>query len=473
MTPEVTVRWLSFEEYGDEILQLRRRVFVEEQGFGEDMVRTPYDREGLHLGAIRDGKLVAVLSAYIHDNDAALLIDHRLPPTSERVVQFRKRVSLPDFRGNRVNALLGSMMLRGVYETLRPQSAFIVLRGMHSELQSSYAKQFGFIHHATIETAWGPQLIMTFPDEASLRANYLRARNVTEDAFLETGLLTPSLVRFLERTGRTHLLALDKLKRENLYVAPLSLKDELPRLSAQTRVLYREQKGRLAAAPFPKAPARLLDLGAGPGVYLSMLSRESKLRGYELVGLDEMAEMVTYARLNRPDLRWIKASAYDTGEPAESYDVVHANFLFLHLLNPAAVLREIHRILKPGGIFYVFEISDSTFQGPPAIADLIRSHCELYLGNRRIMNTLPRMAAEHGLELAQRFATTASNTGTENEPVIAGEEMRLNRMMSWGLYSFLGQREELSSQLRAAQEFYFNSSCEISISFETHVYRKS
>ncbi len=34
------VRWLAWHEYGDQILDLRRQVFVEEQGFGRTWSRT-------------------------------------------------------------------------------------------------------------------------------------------------------------------------------------------------------------------------------------------------------------------------------------------------------------------------------------------------------------------------------------------------------------------------------------------------
>ena len=471
MTPEITIRWMSFEEYGDEIIRLRRKVYREEQGFGDDVVYRPRDAEGLHLGVLKGSELVAVVSAFVIEDDPAFLAERRLPPTSQRVVEFGSRMTASEFRGLHWNQTMLAMFGRSVYETLRPEYIFFTLRGVHRSLQSYYSKLFAFKVHATLDDQEGA-IIMTAPDEPSMREMYLRARNLSEDAIERDGIHVPSLVRFLERTGRVHLLALEKTKRDNLYVAPLSLKDEFPRLSAQTRLVHREQKAPLSATRFPPPPARLLDLGAGPGVYLSMLSGESKLRGYELVGLDEMPDMVTYARLNRPDIRWIRANAYDTGEPDQSYDVVHVNFLFIHLVNPAAVLREVHRILKPGGLFYIVETNDSTFEGPPTIAQLIRSHCELYLGNRRIMNSLPHMAGEHGFELTQRFSTKVRNTGAQSDPVFSGDTMLVNRMTMWGLYSFLGQREELAEQLNEAQQVYFNSTCEISVCVETHVYTK-
>jgi len=473
MTTDVDVRWMSFQGQGhaDEILGLRRRVFFDEQGFGPDMVSTPYDPEGLHLGLFQQGKLVSAVCAYVFDDKPEIASQFQLPPGS-RAVQIGKRAALPEMRQSKLNEALIASMGRAIYETLRPDVLFFALRGVHRKFASYFIDLFGFQAHATVTLDGVEMDVLTITGEDALRASYPTMRKLSETGSQQFGLPVPSLVRHLERTERAHLIALDKLKQDNLYIEPLSLRDELPRLSAQTRVLHSEQRARIHEVDFPSPPARLLDIGAGPGVYLSMLTREPKLRGYEFAGLDASAEMVLYARLNRPDLRWIQASVYDTGEPAESYDVVHANFLFIHLLNPALALREVHRILKPGGIFYLFEVNDGSLEAPPAMTELVESHYQLHLGNRKIMSTLPGIAEEHGFELVRRFSTRGYNDGTQQDPTVGEDEMHLNRTTMWGLFAFLGQREELAEQFSAAKELYFNSNCDVSICVETHVYRK-
>lgn len=472
MTAGIVTRWMSFEEHGEQILSARRQVYVEEQGFEPDIISLPYEAEGLHLGAFQGDRLIAAVSAYVHENNPAVISRYGLPPVEGRIVQFGKRLALPEHRGAGLSGALVAILMRAVYETLRPQYAFCTLAGVHRELEAHYTEVFGFSPRAEIGGQSPAPLVMTLSDEPRLRAAYLKTRRLSDEEARRLGLEIPSLVRFLERTGRLSLVAFEKLKEENLYSAPLSLKDELPRLSAQTRVLYREQKSRLDAVDFPDSPARILDLGSGPGVYLSLLTRESKLRDYEFVGLEASIQMVLYSRLNRPDLRWIHANAYDTGEPDQSYDVVHSNFLFMHLLCPALGLREIHRLLKPGGLFYIFEVDDSTFTGPPAITELVEEHCDLSMSNRRLMSTLPALARQHGFELAQHFSTRVTNAATQQDPTISGDTMALSRVIFWGLLSFMGQREELAEKFRAAQELYFNSPCEISVQIPTHVFRK-
>ena len=65
-TPEIEVRWLRWENDGAAILELRRRVFVEEQGIASDIVTSERDAGGIHLGALAGGELVACMSAFLY-----------------------------------------------------------------------------------------------------------------------------------------------------------------------------------------------------------------------------------------------------------------------------------------------------------------------------------------------------------------------------------------------------------------------
>jgi SAM-dependent methyltransferase len=99
---------------------------------------------------------------------------------------------------------------------------------------------------------------------------------------------------------------------------------------------------RLAAA---EAPGRALDLGAGQGA----LSEALKLRGFEVTAADIntaqfRASGVTCAKLdlNRP-----------LPFPDEGFDLVLAVEILEHLESPRAFLREIFRVLRPGGLAVV------------------------------------------------------------------------------------------------------------------------
>src|SRR5512135_2716132 len=92
----------------------------------------------------------------------------------------------------------------------------------------------------------------------------------------------------------------------------------------------------------PEPPGRALDLGAGQGA----LSHALKLRGCDVTAADVntsqfKAEGVPCARLdlNRP----LPFADRD-------FDLVMAVEVLEHLESPRAFLREIHRVLRPGGL---------------------------------------------------------------------------------------------------------------------------
>jgi ubiquinone/menaquinone biosynthesis C-methylase UbiE len=302
---------------------------------------------------------------------------------------------------------------------------------------------------------------------------YCRARKLLEPLWEQLDTLPLSLVKHVDETGRMALVASTALLSENLHtVAAVSLKDELPRLSAQTRLLFAEQKPRISAVDFPKPPARLLDVGSGPGVYLAALGKTEKFNGYELIGIDASKEMVLYARLNRADIKWQHANAYDTKQANESIDVVHLNFVFIHLMSPALALREFARILRPGGLLYIVDVNDSTFEGPPSMKALIDAYHDLSVGDRNVLNLLPRLAPEWGFELRHHFATSVRNTGTSADPEFLPDELRLDHIKMWAMFSYIGQRDEFAAQMQAAHDGYFGSIEKCGVRVQTQVYQK-
>jgi ubiquinone/menaquinone biosynthesis C-methylase UbiE len=105
------------------------------------------------------------------------------------------------------------------------------------------------------------------------------------------------------------------------------------------------------------SPAHALDLGCGTGVVTLLLVE----RGFAVLGIDHSAEMLEIAerklarsegdgsyRLNRGDVRRVPAA---DGE----FDCVTCQGLLHHLDDAEACIRELVRVLKPGGYFYVSE----------------------------------------------------------------------------------------------------------------------
>jgi SAM-dependent methyltransferase len=88
-------------------------------------------------------------------------------------------------------------------------------------------------------------------------------------------------------------------------------------------------------------PARILDFGCGRGEVVRML-RES---GYDAFGCDPEADWVP----GTPNLLTMSMSPYRLPFPDGSFDVVVSNTVLEHVLNKEESLREIARVLKPGG----------------------------------------------------------------------------------------------------------------------------
>lgn len=100
----------------------------------------------------------------------------------------------------------------------------------------------------------------------------------------------------------------------------------------------------------------VVDLGCGTGMTTQLLADLVGPTG-EVVGVDYNAAQVEQARALLPakhsNVRFVEASATDTGLPRETFDVVYCRFLLIHLQDPELALREMHELLKPEGIMAV------------------------------------------------------------------------------------------------------------------------
>ncbi len=98
---------------------------------------------------------------------------------------------------------------------------------------------------------------------------------------------------------------------------------------------------------------RVLDYGCGPGAYVAatagLVGPTGKVHALDIHPL-AIQRVASVAR--RKGLANVETILSDcrTGLPGESVDVVLLYDIFHHLSEPDAVLREMHRVLKPAGI---------------------------------------------------------------------------------------------------------------------------
>ena len=92
---------------------------------------------------------------------------------------------------------------------------------------------------------------------------------------------------------------------------------------------------------------RVLDVGCGGGILSEALAE----RGATVVGIDlaESALQAAEAHLAGQAVEYRLESSRDAAARGESFDAVTCMEMLEHVADPAAVLRDIHALLKPGG----------------------------------------------------------------------------------------------------------------------------
>jgi SAM-dependent methyltransferase len=136
--------------------------------------------------------------------------------------------------------------------------------------------------------------------------------------------------------------------------------------------IYGPGARRLLVRAGIKRGMRVTDLGCGVGMVTQLLAELVGPTG-EVVGVDFSAAQIEQARALLPshltNVKFVEASATDTGLARGSFDLVYSRFLLIHLPQPDLALREMYELLKPNGIF-VCEDGDLTSAGSEPLSKL-------------------------------------------------------------------------------------------------------
>ncbi|MHB9023343.1 MAG: class I SAM-dependent methyltransferase [Armatimonadota bacterium] len=136
--------------------------------------------------------------------------------------------------------------------------------------------------------------------------------------------------------------------------------------------------------------ARVLEVGSGAGHLALALARRREVR--EVIGVDLSHAMVLQAReaaeCAGAPAEFFEMDAAELTFPDASIDVAVSMFTLHHLADPVGVLRQIHRVLRPGG--------------RALIVDLRRDASPLVWGGISLLSPvlLPRALRETGEPLA-------------------------------------------------------------------------
>ena len=102
-----------------------------------------------------------------------------------------------------------------------------------------------------------------------------------------------------------------------------------------------------------KENSSLLDVGCGPGTITVDLAK--KLSEGTVLGIDISDEIIAKAEAGAQNSKlanctFTTGDTYDLDFEDNSFDIVHAHQLLQHLTNPVAAIKEMRRVVRPGGI---------------------------------------------------------------------------------------------------------------------------
>jgi SAM-dependent methyltransferase len=152
---------------------------------------------------------------------------------------------------------------------------------------------------------------------------------------------------------------------------------------------------------------KLLDVGAGVGAFLSVSSRH----GFSAKGVEVSKWASRYARREK-GLDVATGTLEDARFEDAHFDVVVLNHVIEHVQDPRALLGEIRRILRPGGLFVLGAPNAESL-----MARLIRARWASYRPGEHIWHftpsTLRRLVESEGFRVVECEAK-------ENNPVLCG-----------------------------------------------------
>ena len=181
---------------------------------------------------------------------------------------------------------------------------------------------------------------------------------------------------------------------------------ELRRLKAQVD-LARPLEDEFLELAGVKPTDHLLDVGCGPGFFAERVAREWLTQG-RVTGVDVDPALLDIAAARLDDsglpVEFMLGTAVRLPLDDDQVDVAYARFLFQHLAEPAVVLAEMARVVRPGGIVAVADTDDGSLvvhPEPSGFGELLEASARAQQargGDRHVGRKLKSLLCEAGLQ---------------------------------------------------------------------------
>lgn len=224
---------------------------------------------------------------------------------------------------------------------------------------------------------------------------------------------------------------------------------------------------KYAAHLAPHAAAHVLEVGCGTGAMTRSLAQRADFSG-KAFGVDQSDPFIDAARRfardhdlgDRVDFR--VGDAHDLDFPDASFEAVFAHTLISHVTDPMAVLREMVRVVRPGGIVAVFDgdYASLTYAYPDHEFGqrMDAAFATASFNNPRVMRDLPRLMPQLGLQLQAAWGDAVAEIG-KGSYFRSFAETYAPYVAKAGFFSAEEVEAWLGAQRRAMDDGSFFASC--------------
>jgi 2-polyprenyl-3-methyl-5-hydroxy-6-metoxy-1,4-benzoquinol methylase len=181
---------------------------------------------------------------------------------------------------------------------------------------------------------------------------------------------------------------------------------------------------------------RVLDVGTGPGLIPIELCRRTPAARVDAIDL--ASHMLALAERNvaraglSERIRVARQDAKATGKPDATYDAVLSNSIVHHIPEPASVLREMWRLVRPGGVLFVRDLERP--ESAARVTELVRTYALIPEAGADVRAMYERQRAL--LEASLHAALTSDELRAMVEPLgIPPTEVRTTSDRHWTLAS--------------------------------------